>query len=109
MQGYYTQDNLPDLNRNYTPDILIVGGGMAGISAAVAAARLGAKTLLVHNRPTLGGPAGSECECESVGRLICGGSNWTARDARETGPIEDFRMTSEYLYENGWRIDSATY
>ena len=103
MQGYYTQDNAPDLNRYYTPDILIVGGGMAGISAAVAAARLGAKTLLVHNRPTLGGPAGSECECESVGRLICGGSNWTARDARETGPIEDFRMTSEYLYENGWR------
>ena len=103
MGSYYTQENPQDLNRNYSPDILIVGGGMAGISAAVTAARLGAKTVLVHNRPTLGGPAGSECECESIGALIVGGSNWTTRDARETGPIEDFRMTTEYLYENGWR------
>ena len=103
MGSYYTRENPQDLNRYYSPDILIVGGGMAGISAAVTAARLGAKTVLVHNRPTLGGPAGSECECESIGALIVGGSNWTTRDARETGPIEDFRMTTEYLYENGWR------
>ena len=103
MGSYYTRENPQNLNRNYSPDILIVGGGMAGISAAVTAARLGAKTVLVHNRPTLGGPAGSECECESIGALIVGGSNWTTRDARETGPIEDFRMTTEYLYENGWR------
>lgn len=103
MSTYFSRENPQDLIRNYSPDILIVGGGMAGTSAAVAAARLGAKTLLVHNRPVLGGPAGTECECESVGALIVGGTNWTTRDARETGPIEDFRMTSEYLYENGWR------
>ncbi|MBR2438743.1 MAG: FAD-dependent oxidoreductase [Lentisphaeria bacterium] len=103
MSTYFSRENPQDLNRYYSPDILIVGGGMAGISAAVAAARLGAKTLLVHNRPVLGGPAGTECECESIGALIVGGTNWTTRDARETGPIEDFRMTTEYLYENGWR------
>ena len=48
MGSYYTRENPQNLNRNYSPDILIVGGGMAGISAAVTAARLGAKTVLVQ-------------------------------------------------------------
>jgi len=38
-------------------DILVVGGGTAGIAAAVLAARTGAKTLLVERRSALGGMA----------------------------------------------------
>lgn len=38
-------------------DILVVGGGTAGIAAAVSAARTGAKTLLVERRSALGGMA----------------------------------------------------
>lgn len=38
-------------------DILVVGGGTAGIAAAVSAARAGAKTLLVERRNALGGMA----------------------------------------------------
>jgi NADPH-dependent 2,4-dienoyl-CoA reductase/sulfur reductase-like enzyme len=37
------------------PDILVIGGGPAGLSAALAAARSGAKTLLVDERASLGG------------------------------------------------------
>ena len=38
-------------------DVAVLGGGPAGICAAVAAARAGAKTLLVESHSTLGGMA----------------------------------------------------
>lgn len=41
-------------------DVIVVGGGMAGLCAALEAARDGAKTALVHARPVLGGNASSE-------------------------------------------------
>jgi len=44
--------------KNY--DFIVVGGGMAGLSAALQAAREGANTALIHARPVLGGNASSE-------------------------------------------------
>ncbi|MBR2861246.1 MAG: FAD-dependent oxidoreductase [Clostridia bacterium] len=41
-------------------DLVVVGGGMTGICAAIAAARNGAKVALVHGRSVLGGNASSE-------------------------------------------------
>ena len=41
-------------------EIVVVGGGMSGLCAAMAAARQGKKTALVHARPVLGGNASSE-------------------------------------------------
>ena len=38
-----------------TPDVLVVGGGSSGIAASVAAARAGARTLLVERYGLLGG------------------------------------------------------
>ena len=43
-----------------TYDVAVVGGGVAGIAAAVSAARQGASTCLIHERPVLGGNASSE-------------------------------------------------
>ena len=40
-------------------DVVVCGGGIAGISAALAAARTGAKTLLIENSYLLGGLATS--------------------------------------------------
>ncbi|MFI3293785.1 MAG: FAD-dependent oxidoreductase [Rikenellaceae bacterium] len=40
--------------------VAVIGGGMSGIAAAVAAARQGAEVLLVNDRPVLGGNASSE-------------------------------------------------
>jgi hypothetical protein len=41
----------------YNPDVLVVGGGPAGIGAALGAARKGARTLLIENHGFFGGVA----------------------------------------------------
>jgi len=41
-------------------DLVIVGGGIAGTSAAVSTARLGLKVALIQDRPVLGGNGSSE-------------------------------------------------
>ena len=40
-------------------DVCVVGGGLAGLCAALSSARHGAKTLLMQDRPVLGGNASS--------------------------------------------------
>ena len=50
---------------NYT--FVVVGGGLSGICAAVAAARHGVKTALIHARPVLGGNASSEIRMHVCG------------------------------------------
>lgn len=54
-----------ELEKNY--EIVVVGGGMAGLCAAIAAAREGSSVALVHNRPVLGGNASSEIRMHIVG------------------------------------------
>ena len=34
-------------------DVVVAGGGMAGVCAAIAAARLGVRTALIQDRPVL--------------------------------------------------------
>ena len=45
---------------NTSYDLVVVGGGVAGICTAVSAARIGLKVALVHDRPILGGNNSSE-------------------------------------------------
>lgn len=48
-------------------DLVIVGGGIPGTSAAVAAARRGLKVAIVQDRPVLGGNGSSEIRVWSAG------------------------------------------
>jgi len=69
-------------------DVVIVGGGMAGVCAAVAAARHGAHTVLVQDRPVLGGNSSSE-----IGVGVSGADRSGARPhAREAGILEELRL-----------------
>jgi hypothetical protein len=76
-------------------DVCVVGGGMAGMCAAIAAARNGAKTCLVHDRPVLGGNASSE-----VRMWICG---CHGKNNKETGILEEIQL------ENCYRNPSLNY
>jgi heterodisulfide reductase subunit A-like polyferredoxin len=53
-------------------DFFIAGGGMSGVCAAVAAARNGAKVILVQDRSRLGGNSSSEVKMHIVGADIHG-------------------------------------
>ena len=77
-----------DSERTY--DVAVVGGGVAGICAAIAAARCGARTVLVHDRPLLGGNASGELRIHIAG-ADCSGSS-IARYVRETGIIDELRL-----------------
>ena len=80
-------------------DFVVVGGGMSGVCAAIAAARHGAKTALIQARPMLGGNASSEIRMH-----ICGADcHMTRPNARETGILE------EILLENKRRNPTDNY
>lgn len=64
-------------------DVIVVGAGAAGCCAAIAAARLGATTALIQNRPVLGGNASKE-----LGVPISGAAA-AHENARESGIIEE--------------------
>src|SRR5262249_45451958 len=69
-------------------DVLVAGGGLAGVLAAVAAARHGAKVLLVQDRSRLGGNSSSEVKMHVVGaNCHKGRPGW-----REGGLLEEFRL-----------------
>ena len=48
-------------------DIIVCGGGLAGVCAAVSAARHGSQVILIQDRPMLGGNASSEMRMGIVG------------------------------------------
>ncbi len=68
--------------------VLVAGGGMAGVCAALSAARNGVRTLLVQDRSRLGGNASSEIRMHIVGADSHGSrAGW-----REGGLIEEIRL-----------------
>lgn len=69
-------------------DLIVAGGGLAGICASIAAARLGHTVILVQDRPVLGGNSSSEIRVAPHGASFDG----YFRDARETGLIEEFLL-----------------
>jgi hypothetical protein len=48
-------------------DLVVVGGGIAGCAASIAAAEQGLKVALIHDRPLLGGNASSEIRVHTLG------------------------------------------
>jgi hypothetical protein len=71
-----------------TCDFLVAGGGMAGVCAAIAAARQGARVVLAQNRSRLGGNASSEVRMHMVGADHHGHRpGW-----REGGLLEELRV-----------------
>lgn len=76
-------------------DLLVAGGGLAGLCAALAAAREGLRVVLIQDRPVLGGNASSEVRLWANGATSHMGNN--NRWAREGG------IMGEIMEENLWR------
>ena len=66
------------MNRTYTEqarelpiygqfDVIVVGGGVAGLTAAIASARNGARTLIIERFPYFGGTATASLMADIVG------------------------------------------
>ncbi|PPL00487.1 FAD-dependent oxidoreductase [Parapedobacter indicus] len=77
-------------------DLIITGGGLSGVCAAITAARQGLKVVLVQDRPVLGGNASSEVRLWVLGATSHMGNN--NRWAREGGVIDELLV--ENLYRN---------
>lgn len=85
------------LQREEASDVVVIGGGLAGVSAAVAAARLGSTVSLVTNRPVLGGNSSSEVRVWVVGAT----SHGRQRFARETGIMGELFLENQYRNPDG--------
>lgn len=88
-----SRDNLT-IREKY--DLIVCGGGVAGVCSAITAARQGIKVAIVQDRPVLGGNASSEVRLWILGATSHMGSN--NRWAREGGVINEILL--ENLHRN---------
>lgn len=78
-------------------EIIVVGGGLAGICAAIAAAREGKKTALIQNRNVLGGNSSSEIRV-----WVCGATkHGVNRFARESGIMGEIFLENQFRNPQG--------
>ena len=84
----------PDDLKSY--DIVVIGGGIGGVCAALAAAREGRRVALIQNRPVLGGNASSEIGVLPVGASAIGRNRYS----RETGLFEELYF--QYVRLGSW-------
>ena len=76
------------LEKSASADLVVVGGGLSGICAAIAAARHGISVVLVQDRPMLGGNASSEMRMGIMGAH--GDEN------KEAGILEELQLRNFY-------------
>jgi hypothetical protein len=95
MRKYPPSDKRELRSQRIEADLVVVGGGMAGVCCAITAARAGVKVVLVQDRPVLGGNASSEVRLWVLGATAHMSNN--NRWSREGGVID------ELLVENLWR------
>ncbi|WP_432942505.1 FAD-dependent oxidoreductase [Kribbella sp. CA-253562] len=78
-------------------DLTVVGGGLAGVCAAIGAARQGCTVALVQNRPVLGGNSSSEIRVWVCGATAHGVQHF----ARETGIMGELFVENQYRNPEG--------
>lgn len=88
------KSGVPNRKETKAYEVAVVGGGAAGICAAVASARNGTKTVLIQDRPVLGGNASSEMRVH-----LNGVNNIKGKAERETGIIEEILLHNRFENE----------
>jgi hypothetical protein len=90
--------NNPVLAGSY--DLVVVGGGVAGICAAVSAARKGVKVALINDRPVLGGNNSSEIRVHLGGRIEAKPYTQIGNIIKEFGPTRGGNAQPKDYYED---------
>ncbi|MBF7097426.1 FAD-dependent oxidoreductase [Alkalibacter mobilis] len=79
-------------------DIVVVGAGASGISAAISAADMGAKVILIEKTGVIGGAS----------NLSWAGKFVDSSVAIENGlKVDQEKMITDWIENNHWRVDSA--
>ena len=86
-------------------DFVVVGGGVAGMCAAMSAARLGLKVALIQDRPVLGGNNSSESRVHLGGRINKAPYPNLGNMIKEFGPKEGGNSRPAYVYEDQKKMD----
>ena len=83
--------NFGPIDQRLSADVIVVGGGPAGMCAAIACARMGVKTAIVQNRSVFGGNASSEIRMHILGANC----HQSKDNLRETGIIEEILLANK--------------
>lgn len=86
-------------------DFVVVGGGIAGICAAVAAARQGIKIALINDRPVLGGNNSSEIRVHLGGAIGVEPYPNLGNLLKEFGPTREGNARHADYYEDSRKMD----
>lgn len=86
-------------------DLVVIGAGIAGMSAAVSAARLGCKVALINDRPVVGGNNSSEIRVHLGGRIEAGPYKELGNLQKEFGPTRGGNAQPADYYEDRKKLD----
>ncbi|WP_319268472.1 FAD-dependent oxidoreductase [uncultured Draconibacterium sp.] len=81
-------------------DLVVVGGGVAGVAAAISGARLGIKVALIQDRPVLGGNNSSEVRVHLGGRAMVEPNPALGKIVNEIGPTKGGNAQPAEYYED---------
>lgn len=86
-------------------DLVVIGAGIAGMSAAVSAARLGCKVALINDRPVLGGNNSSEIRVHLGGQICVGPYENLGNLQKEFGPTRKGNAQPAEFYEDEKKME----
>lgn len=101
-------------------DLVVAGGGVAGLCTAISAARMGLKTALIHNRPVVGGNNSPEIKVvilggfnlppyEKIGNIVAEMGNAYTNQERILSILKKEKNLSVYLntHASGVEMDGS--
>ncbi|MDO5572235.1 MAG: FAD-dependent oxidoreductase [Bacteroidales bacterium] len=88
-------------------DLVVVGAGVAGISAAISAARLGLKVALINDRYVLGGNNSSEIRVHLGGRIETEPYPNLGSLQKEFGPVKGGNAQPAEYYEDNKKMEAV--
>ncbi len=87
-------------------DFIVVGGGVAGVCAAISASRLGLQTILIHDRPVPGGNNSSEVRVHLGGKIKLPPYDKLGDVLAEIGPAKGGNARHGANYEDERKINA---